>query len=350
MSDHAVLAQAVRDGQRLALARLLSLIENEHPQGEAALAELYPLTGRAYIVGVTGPPGTGKSSLVNELAKALRAKTYAGLHGARPPTLAIVAVDPTSPFSGGAILGDRIRMRDLAGDAGVFVRSMASRGSLGGLAHTTSSVADALDAAGFEVILIETVGAGQAEVDIARHAHTTLVIESPEMGDDIQAIKAGILEIADLLVVNKSDLPGAENAVRVLRAALDLGGNSGHAAAADGSPSRWQVPILQTVATTGQGVEALVEELLRHREYLLASGGWHERGQQRAAAALDAHLRDRLAERWHAAQPDGRYLEMLARVVRRELSPAAAVLQMLGKEPAPDSAAHPAAARAEVRR
>ncbi|MCX6025825.1 MAG: methylmalonyl Co-A mutase-associated GTPase MeaB [Chloroflexi bacterium] len=350
MSDHAVLAQAVRAGQRLALARLLSLIENEQPQGEAALGELYPLTGRAYMVGVTGAPGTGKSSLVNELAKTLRAKTYPGLHGSRPPAVAIVAVDPTSPFSGGAILGDRIRMRDLAGDAGVFVRSMASRGSLGGLAHTTSSVADALDAAGFEVILIETVGAGQAEVDIARHAHTTLVIQSPGMGDDIQALKAGILEIADLLVVNKADLPGAENAVRVLRAALDLAGNAGGPAASGGTEARWQVPILQTVATTGQGVEQLVEALLRHREYLQASGLWRERGQQRVAAALDARLRDRLAERWHAAQPDGCYPEMLARVVRRELSPAAAVQEMLGDGPAPDSAARLRAAQAGVRR
>jgi len=344
MSDPAELAQAVREGQRLALARLLSLIENEQPQGEAALTELYPLTGRAYIVGVTGAPGTGKSSLVNELTKTLRAKIYPGLHTSRPPAVAIVAVDPTSPFSGGAILGDRIRMRDLAGDAGVFVRSMASRGSLGGLAHTTSSVADALDAAGFEVILIETVGAGQAEVDIARHAHTTLVIESPGMGDDIQAIKAGILEIADLLVVNKADLPGAENAVRVLRAALDLAGNSG------GDEARWQVPILQAVATTGQGVPALVEALLRHREYLQASGLWRERGQQRVAAALEARLRDRLAERWHAAQPDGRYREILARIVRRELSPAAAVQEMLEDEPAPEAAERHLTARAGARR
>ncbi|OGO50704.1 MAG: transporter [Chloroflexi bacterium RBG_16_64_43] len=344
MSHPVELVQAVREGQRLALARLLSLIENEQPQGEAALSQLYPLTGRAYIVGVTGAPGTGKSSLVNEIAKALRAKIYPGLHASRPPGVAIVAVDPTSPFSGGAILGDRIRMRDLAGDAGVFVRSMASRGSLGGLAHTTSSVADALDAAGFEVVLIETVGAGQAEVDIARHAHTTLVIESPGMGDDIQAIKAGILEIADILVVNKADLPGAENAVRVLRAALDMAGNVG------GAEAGWQVPILQAVATTGQGVQTVVESLLRHREYLQASGLWRERGQRRVAAALEARLRDRLAERWHAAQPDGRYRDILARIVRRELSPAVAVQEMLEDEPAPDAVERHPAERAGARR
>jgi LAO/AO transport system kinase len=330
MADLENLAQAVREGQRLALARLLSLIENEQPQGEVALAELYPLSGRAYIVGVTGAPGTGKSSLVNELAKALRAKTYPALQAAHPPSVAIVAVDPSSPFSGGAILGDRIRMRDLSGDAGVFVRSMASRGSLGGLAHSTASVVDALDAAGFEVILIETVGAGQAEVDIARHAHTTLVIESPGMGDDIQAIKAGILEIADLLVVNKADMPGAENAVRVLRAALDLAGNAGGRGTRE---PEWQVPILKTVATTGLGVEEMVEMLLRHREYLHASGQWNERERQRVAAALEARLRDRLTQRWLARQPEGRYSDMLARVVRRELSPAAAVAELVAVEP-----------------
>ncbi len=340
MSDSENLGQAVRAGQRLALARLISLIENEQPAGEAALGEIYPLSGRAYIVGVTGAPGTGKSSLVNEMAKVLRRRPYPAF-GAQPPTVAIVAVDPSSPFTGGAILGDRIRMRDLAGDAGVFVRSMASRGSLGGLAHTTASVVDALDAAGFDVILIETVGAGQAEVDIARHAHSTLVIESPGMGDDIQAIKAGILEIADLLIVNKADLPGAENAVRVLRAALDLAGNSG----ARSAGATWQVPILQTVATTGQGVEELIEVLLRHRDYLQASGGWRERGQQRASAALDAHLRDRLAARWHERQPDGRYAEVLARVTQRELSPAAAVNELVRDEPAAASQVRRAPAR-----
>src|SRR5512142_2809359 len=201
-------------GERLALARLLTLVENDTPKGRLALDYLYPHTAKAHLVGVTGSPGTGKSSLVNQLAKTFRC---AGVE-----KVAVIAVDPSSPFTGGALLGDRIRMRDLSGDPGVFIRSMASRGALGGLARSTASAAQVLDAAGFEIILVETVGAGQSEVDIARTAHTTIVVEAPGLGDDVQAIKAGILEIADVLVVNKADRPGAEGTVRTLRAMLDL--------------------------------------------------------------------------------------------------------------------------------
>ncbi len=212
------LASPVLEGNRLSLARLLTQIENDTPEGQAALGALFPHTGGAHLIGVTGAPGTGKSSLVNQLARYFRSPGA----GQEPRRVGIVAVDPSSPFTGGAILGDRVRMRDLAGDPGVFIRSMASRGSLGGLARATAGVVQALDAAGFELILIETVGAGQAEVDIARLAHTTLVVEAPGMGDEIQAIKAGILEIADILVVNKADRPGVENTERALRAMLQL--------------------------------------------------------------------------------------------------------------------------------
>ncbi|MFN2152945.1 MAG: methylmalonyl Co-A mutase-associated GTPase MeaB, partial [Anaerolineales bacterium] len=197
-------------GNRLALSRLLTQIENDTTQGRAALNELFPHTGKAHLIGVTGAPGTGKSSLVNRLAYFYRHPPQ----GQEARRVAVVAVDPSSPFSGGAVLGDRVRMKDLAGDPGVFIRSMASRGSLGGLATATAGIVQAFDAAGFEVILIETVGAGQAEVDIARLAHTTLVVEAPGLGDDIQAIKAGILEIADILVINKADRPGVENTER----------------------------------------------------------------------------------------------------------------------------------------
>jgi len=194
------LVASVLDGNRLALARLLTQVENNTPGGRAALSGLFAYTGRAHLVGVTGAPGTGKSSLVNQLAHYYRSLSE-WRNSQQAPRIAIVAVDPSSPFTGGAILGDRVRMRDLAGDPGIFIRSMASRGSLGGLARSTSGIVQALDAAGFDLILIETVGAGQAEIDIARLAHTTLVIEAPGLGDDIQAIKAGILEIADILQV-----------------------------------------------------------------------------------------------------------------------------------------------------
>src|SRR6185436_17754609 len=208
------LAKSVLEGNRLSLSRLLTQVENDSPEGRAALVELFPHTGKAHLIGVTGAPGTGKSSLVNQLALFYRKQ--------QNNKVAIIAVDPSSPFTGGAVLGDRVRMRDLSGDEGVFIRSMATRGSLGGIAQTTAAFTQVFDAAGFEIIIIETVGAGQSEVDIARLAHTTLVVEAPGLGDEIQAIKAGILEIADVLVVNKADRPGVENTERALRSNLEL--------------------------------------------------------------------------------------------------------------------------------
>src|SRR5512147_1626600 len=205
---------SILEGNRLPLSRLLTQVENHSPEGRAALAELFPHTGKAHLIGVTGAPGTGKSSLVNQLTLYYRKE--------QKKRVAIIAVDPSSPFTGGAVLGDRVRMRDLSGDEGVFIRSMASRGSVGGLAQTTASFTQVFDAAGFNIIVIETVGAGQSEVDIARLAHTTIVVEAPGLGDDIQAIKAGILEIADVLVINKADRPGVENTERALRAMLEL--------------------------------------------------------------------------------------------------------------------------------
>ena len=318
MNPPAALVDQVLAGQRLALARLITLLENEDPAGRAALDRLFAHTGRAHIIGVTGSPGAGKSSLVNQLARSFR-------HPAaevQPRTVAIIAVDPTSPFTGGALLGDRVRMRDLAGDAGVFIRSMASRGALGGLARATAAAAQALDAAGFDVILIETVGAGQAEVDIARLAHTTLVVEAPGMGDDIQAIKAGILEIADILVVNKADRPGAENTLRALRGMLENGRNS-----ADG----WQTRLVATVATEQRGIAELRAAIDAHAAHLRAGSAWAERDQARLQAELEALVQRELVARWRAGLSLADYQQTLKRLAARELSPYQALEQLLAQ-------------------
>jgi LAO/AO transport system kinase len=283
-------------GDRRALARLISRVENADQEATEALTALYPHTGRAHIVGVTGAPGTGKSTLVNELAKAYRAADI---------RVGVVAVDPTSPFSGGALLGDRIRMRDLSGDPGVFIRSMATRGNLGGLARATADVVKVLDAASYQTILVETVGAGQSEVDIARTAHTTLVVEAPGLGDDVQAIKAGVLEIADILVVNKADREGAEHTRRALQMMLDLGkgqsvSHHSQSMVVEGvkgpalEEQVWNPVICATVAVRGQGVEELIQAITDHRHYLEHSDQWTERERARASAELDRLLRDRL--------------------------------------------------------
>jgi LAO/AO transport system kinase len=312
------LTSSVLSGDRLSLARLLTQVENDTPMGRQALDELFPYAGKAHRIGVTGAPGTGKSSLVNQLARYYRRPA----DGAAACRVAIVAVDPTSPFTGGAILGDRVRMRDLATDPGVFIRSMATRGSLGGLAVATTAVVQVFDAAGFEVILIETVGAGQAEVDIARLAHTTLVVEAPGLGDDIQAIKAGILEIADVLVVNKADQPGAEVAERILKNMLEL------AHPANREPS-WASPVLSTVATEGRGVPELAAEIARHREFLQQTGGWHVRERLLLQTELETILHAALVSRWRAGISDEAYHRILTELVERRLSPYQAVERLL---------------------
>lgn len=326
------LAEQLLSGNRLALTRLLTQVENDTPEGRAALTELFPYTGRAHLIGVTGAPGTGKSSLVNQLALHFRKQENR--------RVAVVAVDPSSPFTGGAVLGDRVRMRDLAGDPGVFIRSMASRGSLGGLAQATAGLVQVFDAAGFDIILIETVGAGQAEVEIARLAHTTLVIEAPGLGDDIQAIKAGILEIADILVINKSDRPGVENTLKALKNALELAHPVRHVfhhhgklevVEAPDEPlyNSWIPPIQQTVATEGTGIRELVDEIARHAEHLRESGDWAARERSRLGSELDALLREMLVARFREQVPESRYEEVLERVFERELAPWEAVRVLL---------------------
>jgi LAO/AO transport system kinase len=320
-------------GDRLALARLLTQVENDTLTGRAALGELFPHTGRAHLIGVTGAPGTGKSSLVNQLARHYRLLPT-------PQRVAIIAVDPSSPFTGGALLGDRVRMRDLSGDPGVFIRSMAARSSLGGLAAATADMTQAFDAAGFEVILIETVGAGQSEVDIARLAHTTLVIEAPGLGDDIQAIKAGILEIADILVINKADQPGADNTERALRSMLELAHPMPHVFRHHGQFTRenlppaadtplWLPPVQRTVATQGSGIADLAEAIYQHRQHLEHSGEWRRREQTRLESEMETLLQETLVARWRANLSENHYQTTLAALFERRISPHAAVEQLL---------------------
>ena len=326
-------SQAILNGDRLALARLLTRVENDSPDGRATLIELFPHTGKAHLIGVTGAPGTGKSSLVNQLALHYRK--------AEDKRVAIVAVDPSSPFTGGAVLGDRVRMRDLSGDPNVFIRSMASRGSLGGLAQTTANVVQVFDAAGFDIVIVETVGAGQSEVDIARLAHTTLVVEAPGLGDDIQAIKAGILEIADILVVNKADRPGVENTEKSLKSMLELAHPTARVFKHHGTymsvsmpePNQnvnlWIPPIQKTVSTEGKGIPELVAAIARHVEHLRSSGDWTLRERTRLEVELEALIRDVLMTRFHEDVPASQYEDVLEKVVQRNISPWEAVHMLL---------------------
>lgn len=325
------LAQSVLNGDRLALARLLSRVENATPEGLAALDELFLHTGKAHLLGVTGAPGTGKSSLVNQLALHYRQQDK---------KIAIVAVDPSSPFTGGAVLGDRVRMRDLSGDSGVFIRSMATRGSLGGLAQATAGVVQVFDAAGFDVIIIETVGAGQAEVDIARLAHTTLVVEAPGLGDDIQAIKAGILEIADILVINKADRDGVDSTERALKTMLELAhpvrrvfqhhGQAFEAPAHEEHDSAVWIPLIhRTVATEAKGLPELLEAIESHAVYLRESGDWARREEARLEAEFDLLLREGLVAHFRQQVPDDIVSVLFAETLARRLSPREAVSQLL---------------------
>ncbi|MFQ5594160.1 MAG: methylmalonyl Co-A mutase-associated GTPase MeaB [Anaerolineae bacterium] len=299
-------------GDRRAIARAITQVERGGQQARTTLTQLYPRTGRAQIIGITGAPGTGKSTLVNQLALAYRR---------RGPSVGIVAVDPTSPFSGGAILGDRVRMQALSGDDGVFIRSMATRGSLGGLAWTTREVVSVLDAAGFDVIIVETVGAGQSEVEIAGAAHTTVVVTVPGLGDDIQAVKAGILEIADVFVVNKADLAGADQAVSQLRTMLNLDPHMG----------AWRPPIVKTIATKGEGVSELLNGIEEHRAYLLDSDEKPQRDRARVRSEMLDILRQTLLNRALAGVSQAQFDRMINRVVQRELDPYTAVEKILEK-------------------
>jgi LAO/AO transport system kinase len=296
------------DRDRRAVARALSLAERGDPAAVELLDDLYASTGRAHIIGVTGAPGTGKSTLVGALAERFRSESR---------SVGILAVDPSSPFSGGALLGDRIRMARASSDPGVFIRSMASRGELGGLAPTTFLAAQILDAAGFERILIETVGAGQAEVDIVQLAHTTLVVLVPDLGDEVQVFKAGIMEIADVFVINKADRPGVGRLETAVQGLLDLSASVG-----------WRPPIVPVVATRAQGIEPLAEAIAAHRLALQADGA-EVRLRRRTELLLHRALHDELERAViEPARQSGQMERLLDQVLQRRLSPLRAAQEL----------------------
>ncbi len=304
------LVEAARAGDARSLARLISLVENASPELRPVMRAVAPHTGSAQVIGLTGSPGVGKSTVTDRLVRAFRAQ------GQR---VGVLAVDPTSPFSGGALLGDRVRMADHATDAGVFIRSMASRGHLGGLSWAAPQALRILDAAGFDVICVETVGVGQAEVEIAGLADTTLVVLAPGLGDSIQTAKAGILEIADVFVVNKSDRPGAHDVVRDLRNMLSMSSR----------PSAWKPPIVATTAATGEGVDELVGKIGGHWSFLGESGLRQERRLARAREEISAIAVAQIRHRLGGLPGESRLDELAAQVAGGKLDPYSAADELV---------------------
>jgi len=309
MDTAATLIEPLLDGRPRALARAISWMENGHPQARELMALAWPHLGRAMVVGLTGSPGAGKSTLTDQLARALR------LEGKR---VGILAVDPTSPFSGGAILGDRIRMGRIAADPGIFIRSMATRGALGGLARATQDAIDLLDAAGWDVVIVETVGVGQDEVDVVSCVQTCCVVLVPGMGDEIQAIKAGIMEVADIFVINKADRDGVDKVESEIEGMKSLSGSK-----------PWDPPVLRTVAGAGTGVAELLAGIRQHGDWLRAHGGLQAKAQARARLRFGSLLAEEAARRARARAGVAKEENLILAIAQRAMDPYAAVAEML---------------------
>jgi LAO/AO transport system kinase len=307
--DVAALVEGARAGDRGAIARLISLVESGGDGADDAVARLYPHTGNAYTVGITGAPGAGKSTLTDRLVTRLRREGS---------EVGVLAVDPTSPFTGGAILGDRVRMQDHATDEGVFIRSMATRGHLGGLALATPQALRVLDAAGKPWLIVETVGVGQVEVEIAGAADTTVVVVNPGWGDGVQAAKAGLLEIADVLVVNKADRAGVEGTVRDLLQMLELGGER-----------PWRPPVIETVATENRGIDELFDAIVQHRAFLESDGRLDRKRAARAREEMRSILEARLTAQVDELCAGDEFDQLVERVISRSLDPYAAVEKLV---------------------
>ena len=304
------LAERLLAGDRRALARAISLVENDDPEGWALVREVYPKTGRAAVVGFTGPPGVGKSTLIGRLVEHARAAER---------EVAVLSIDPSSPFTHGALLGDRIRLTDHFLDPGVYIRSMASRGSLGGLSEATLQAALLMDASGKDDVFLETVGVGQAEVDIIDHADTVVLVLMPGSGDSIQALKAGVMEIPDVIAVNKSDHPLTDTMVREIRGVLSLGPQEG-----------WRVPIVKTEASRGEGVEELAEKIGEHREFIESEGTLAERRRRNLMNEVVALAAGRMRRKLEAeVRDDAEVQGLLDEVVARQLDPATAAAKLL---------------------
>jgi LAO/AO transport system kinase len=326
------LITGILNGNRLALSRAISHVEDEQISTRSLLQGIYRHTGRAHLIGVTGAPGTGKSTLVTQLARSYRQQGQ---------SVAVLAVDPTSPFTGGALLGDRVRMNQLSGDAGVFIRSMATRGHLGGVAAATADVLLLLDAAGFERIIVETVGVGQAEVEIASMAHTTVVVEAPGLGDEVQAIKAGVLEIADIFVVNKADRPGTERTISALEMMLEQKHGGERTLRHHGQvmivtlpdpvpeTNSWQIPVLKSVATAGEGISTLHDAIEKHHTWLHNSGMLAIREEARIVHTLEALIHTELNRRLRIAVPATMVATLVTAVRKRTIDPHEAAARMI---------------------